>query len=169
MDHDTKAVGAGFLIRPIAEGDNSLLAGLLRDVMEEFDAAGAGSSIHDPEMRDMTAAYAGPGSAYFVVESGGHLVGGGGLGPLAGGESFVCELRKMYLRREARGQGLGRAVLMRCLEVARQLGYQRMYLETRHTMRDARRLYERNGFTPVGKPIGHTGHFGCDAWYLRDL
>jgi len=169
MEHDTKAAGAGFLIRPVAEGDNGVLAGLLRDVMEEFGAAGAGSSVHDPEVRDMAAAYAGPGSAYFVVESGGRLVGGGGLGPLAGGEPQVCELRKMYLRPEARGHGLGRAVLTRCLEVARQLGYQRMYLETRHTMGDARRLYERNGFAPVGKPIGHTGHFGCDAWYLRDL
>ena len=167
MEHDTKA--DGFLIRPVAEGDNGVLARLLRDVMEEFGAAGAGSSFHDPEMGDMTAAYEGPGSAYFVVESGGRLVGGGGVGPLAGGEPLVCELRKMYLRPEARGHGLGRAVLIRCLDVARQLGYRRMYLETRHTMHDARRLYERNGFAPVGKPIGHTGHFGCDAWYLREL
>jgi putative acetyltransferase len=169
MEHDTKVTGDGFLIRPVVEGDNGMLAGLLRDVMEEFGAAGAGSSVHDPEVRDMAAAYAAPGSAYFVVESGGRLVGGGGLGPLAGGEPQVCELRKMYLRPEARGHGLGRAVLVRCLEVARQLGYQRMYLETKHTMGDARRLYERNGFTPVGKPMGHTGHFGCDAWYLLEL
>lgn len=169
MKDDTKAVGAGFLIRPVAEGDSGALAGLLRDVMEEFGAAGPGSSVHDPEVLDMAAAYAGPGSAYFVVESEGRLVGGGGLGPLAGGEPQVCELRKMYLIPEARGHGLGRAVLTRCLEVARQLGYRRVYLETRHSMGDARRLYERNGFTPVAKPIGHTGHFGCDAWYLRDL
>jgi putative acetyltransferase len=169
MEHDTKTAEAGFLIRPVAERDNGALTGLLRDVMEEFGAAGAGSSFHDPEVLDMAAAYAGPGAAYFVVESGGRLVGGGGVGPLAGGEPRVCELRKMYLRPEARGRGLGRAVLARCLDVARQLGYQRMYLETRHTMRDARRLYERNGFAPVDKPIGHTGHFGCDAWYLCDL
>ena len=169
MEHDTNPAGAGFLIRPAAEGDNQLLAGLLRDVMEEFGATGAGSSLHDPEMLDMAAAYAGARSAYFVIESTGCLVGGGGIGPLAGGESDVCELRKMYLRPEARGRGLGRAMLTRCLDVARQFGYKHMYLETRQTMREARRLYERNGFAPVGKPIGHTGHFGCDAWYVRDL
>jgi putative acetyltransferase len=169
MEHDTNPAGAGFLIRPVAEGDNQLLAGLLRDVMEEFGAIGAGSSLHDPEMLDMAAAYAGARSAYFVIESTGCLVGGGGLGPLAGGESDVCELRKMYLRPEARGRGLGRAMLTRCLDVARQLGYKHMYLETRQSMREARRLYERNGFAPIGKPIGHTGHFGCDAWYVRDL
>ena len=65
--------------------------------------------------------------------------------------------------------GWGARCSTRCLDVARQLGYKRMYLETRQTMREARRLYERNGFAPVGKPIGHTGHFGCDAWYVRDL
>lgn len=169
MERDTNPAEAEFLIRPVAGGDNDLLAGLLRDVMEEFGATGAGSSLHDPEMRDIASAYASPGSAYFVVESGGRLVGGGGLGPLAGGDPSVCELRKMYLRPEARGRGLGRAMLNRCLDVARQLGYVRVYLETRQSMSDARRLYERNGFSPVGKPIGHTGHVGCDAWYVRDL
>jgi putative acetyltransferase len=169
MTHDTTPEAAEFLIRPVAEDDNQLLARLLRDVMEEFGATGAGSSLQDPEMQDIASAYAGARSAYFVVESTGGLVGGGGLGPLAGGESDVCELRKMYLRPEARGRGLGRAMLTRCMEMARQLGYKRMYLETRQTMREARRLYERNGFAPVGKPIGHTGHFGCDAWYVREL
>ncbi len=137
--------------------------------MEEFGATGAGSSLHDPEMLDMASAYAGARSVYFVVESGGDLVGGGGIGPLAGAEPDVCELRKMYLRPDARGRGLGRAMLARCLEVARQLGYRRIYLETRQSMRAARRLYERNGFAAVSKPLGHTGHFGCDAWYVRDL
>ena len=169
MEHDTTVSGAGFLIRPVAADDNAVLAGLLRDVMEEFGATGAGTSLHDPEMLDMASAYAGHGCAYFVIESAAGLAGGGGLGPLAGGEPGVCELRKMYLRPEARGRGLGRAMLERCLDAARKLGYKRLYLETRQTMRQARRLYERNGFTPVGKPIGHTGHFGCDAWYVRDL
>ena len=88
---------------------------------------------------------------------------------MAGGAPEVCELRKMYFKPEARGQGLGRAMLARCLEAARQNGYQRMYLETRQNMSEARRLYERNGFAPVTKPLGHTGHFGCDAWYVREL
>lgn len=166
---DTTRLESGFAIRPVTGHDNHALAALLREVMEEFGATGAGSSLHDPEMLDMAAAYAAAGSAYFVVESDGRLVGGGGFGPLAGGEPGVCELRKMYLKPEARGRGLGRTMLSRCLDEARRLGFRRMYLETRQTMREARRLYERNGFSPVSKPIGHTGHFGCDAWYVRDL
>lgn len=166
---ETSRQGDGFTIRPVTGDDNVALGALLRDVMAEFGAAGAGSSIHDEEMLDIAKSYSAPGSAYFVVEAKGRLVGGGGLGPLAGGDPDVCELRKMYLRPEARGLGIGRAMLGQCLDVARRLGYARMYLETRQTMREARRLYERNGFAPVGKPIGHTGHFGCDAWYVRAL
>jgi putative acetyltransferase len=169
MQENTTRPAEEFCVRAVAAADNSALAGVLREVMEEFGAAGAGSSIHDPELQDMASAYAAAGSAYFVVEHEGRLVGGGGFGPLAGGAPEVCELRKMYLRPEARGHGLGRAMLARCLETARQIGYRRMYLETRQNMSDARRLYERSGFAPVSKPLGQTGHFGCDAWYVRDL
>lgn len=158
-----------FRLRPVTTADNDALASVLRQVMEEFSAAGAGSSLHDPEIRDMAAAYSAPGSAYLVVDDGTTVVGGGGFGALAGGDPQVCELRKMYLRPSARGHGLGRALLTRCLEGAATMGYQRMYLETLQTMTDARRLYERHGFTRVARPLGHTGHFGCDAWYVRDL
>ena len=149
MQDNTTRPAEGFSVRAVAGDDNAALAGLLREVMEEFGAAGAGSSIHDPELQDMASTYAAAGSAYFVVEHDGRLVGGGGFGPLAGGAPEVCELRKMYLRPEARGHGLGRTMLARCLETARQNGYQRMYLETRQNMSEARRLYERNGFAPV--------------------
>ena len=33
----------------------------------------------------------------------------------------------------------------------------------------ARRLYEAAGFTRLCGPEGATGHFGCDAWYAREL
>jgi putative acetyltransferase len=169
MHDDSLALPGGFRIRTVVPGDNVELASLLRVVMEEFGVSGEGSSFHDPEVRDMAAAYASQGSAYFVVESEENLVGGGGLGPLAGGAPGTSELRKMYLKPDARGHGVGRALLARCLDSARQQGYQRIYLETRKNMLDARRLYERNGFTAVTTPMGHTGHFGCDAWYVRDL
>jgi putative acetyltransferase len=169
MEHDTNPAEAQFLIRPVTESDNARLTALLRDVMEEFGATGPGTSLDDPEMGDMAAAYGAVRSAYFVVEHDGRLIGGGGFGPLAGASPGVCELRKMYLTPAVRGRGVGRALLARCIDLAGQLGYQHMYLETRQTMRQARRLYERSGFAPVSKPLGHTGHFGCDAWYVRDL
>jgi putative acetyltransferase len=75
----------------------------------------------------------------------------------------------MYFLPEARGLGVGQRMLDRCLEAAAKAGYRRCYLETLKHMHQARALYERNGFVRVDKPMGKTGHFGCDAWYVREL
>lgn len=158
-----------FAIRPIEPTDDAAVAGVIRAVMTEFDATGEGFSIHDPEVDHMAAAYAGPRAAYFVVTREGRVVGGGGVAQLEGGAPEVCELKKMYFLPEARGAGMGRAVLARCLEAARERGYTRCYLETMSNMRDARRLYERAGFTGIAAPMGATGHFSCDAWYVQAL
>ncbi|MBI4911284.1 MAG: GNAT family N-acetyltransferase [Acidobacteria bacterium] len=137
--------------------------------MPEFGADGPGFAIHDPEVDGMHAAYSRPGCAYFVVEAGGRVLGGGGVAPLEGGPQGVCELRKMYFLPELRGRGAGRALLERCLEEARRLGYARCYLETLTGMDAAQALYARAGFQKLCGPLGSTGHHGCDRWYLREL
>jgi putative acetyltransferase len=75
----------------------------------------------------------------------------------------------MYLAPEARGLGIGAAVLDRCLEEARALGYARCYLETLDRLAPARRLYESRGFRRRARPLGKTGHDHTDAWYLLRL
>jgi putative acetyltransferase len=145
------------------------MAAVIREVMTDCGAVGPGFSINDPEVDFLSRAYAAPRSAFFVLETGGRVVGGAGIAPLAGGDADTCELRKMYFLPEARGLGLGRRMLDTCLEAARAAGFRRCYLETLASMRDAARLYERHGFAPVPKPLGTTGHFTCDRWYLREL
>lgn len=156
-------------IRPIEPRDDAALAAIIRQVMTELGAAGPGFAIHDREVDAMSQAYARPGAAYFVVEREGRCLGGAGFAPLAGGLTMTCELRKMYFLPEARGRGVGRRLLAHVLEAARAAGYRRCYLETYHTMDRARVLYEAAGFKRLCEPEGATGHFGCDAWYARDL
>lgn len=156
-------------IRAIEPGDDACVAEIIRTVMTEYGAVGQGYSIVDPEVDAMADAYAGPEAAYFVALLGGDVVGGAGIAPLVGGPDDVCELKKMYLLAEARGRGLGRRLMERCLAAAREAGYRRCYLETLAHMRDARRLYERNGFEPLDAPMGDTGHTGCNGWYVRQL
>lgn len=158
-----------YTIRPIAPADDAAVAGVIRAVMPEFGAGGPGFAIHDPEVDAMSRAYARPGCAYFVVERAGRVLGGGGIAPLEGGEDGVCELRKMYFLPELRGQGAGKALIRLCLETARTLGYRRCYLETLTGMDAAQALYASEGFQRICAPMGATGHFGCDRWYLRDL
>jgi len=63
------------------------------------------------------------------------------------------ELRKMYVRRERRGQGLGRRLLDRALAWARARGHARVELETATRLAEAVALYRKAGFVPrPGKP-----------------
>ena len=81
----------------------------------------------------------------------------------------MCELRKMYFLPELRGRGAGDALMQRCLDAARTLGYRQCYLETLTGMDAAQKLYGRHGFKPVCSAMGRTGHFSCDRFYLLDL
>jgi len=157
------------LIRPITADDDSAVASIIRAVMPEFGADGPGFAIHDPEVQAMSAAYDRPGAAYFVVVADGRVLGGGGVAPLDGGPPGVCELRKMYFMPALRGRGAGAALMARCLDAARALGHRQCYLETLLGMDAAQTLYERTGFRRLDAPMGSTGHFGCDRFYLLEL
>jgi len=158
-----------FVLRPIQPQDDAAVAAIIRQVMPEFGISGEGSAHSDPEVSAMSQAYARPGHAYFVLESGGRVVGGAGVGPLTGGEPGTCELRKMYFLPEARGKGQGQALLERCLQAAKALGYAHCYLETFSSMTAAQKLYARLGFERLPGPLGNTGHFKCSHFYLRPL
>ncbi|HST27226.1 MAG TPA: GNAT family N-acetyltransferase [Rudaea sp.] len=157
-----------FTIRPIEAHDDAAVAAIIRAVMPEFGADGPGFAIHDAEVGAMHAAYAKPGRIYFVVELDGKVCGGAGVAPLDG-EAGTCELRKMYFLPELRGRGAGDALMRRCLEAARALGYRRCYLETLTGMDAAQKLYARHGFACIPAAMGATGHFSCNRFYLRDL
>lgn len=159
-----------FRLRPIEPRDSATIAHVIRTVMPEFGAGGPGFAIHDPEVAAMAEAYDRPRAGYWVVElADGAVVGGAGVAPLDGGPADTCELRKMYLLREGRGRGAGRALLARCLEEARRIGFRRCYLETLTGMDAAQHLYAEVGFTRVASPLGCTGHSGCDRWFVKEL
>ena len=158
-----------YQIRPIEARDDAAVAAIIRRVMPEFGADGPGFAIHDVEVDTMSHAYAKPRSAYFVVDSDGTVIGGGGVAPLDGGDADVCELRKMYFLPEARGIGAGSAMMLRCLDAARAHGFKRCYLETLTGMDAAQALYARHGFQRIDAPMGGTGHFSCDRFFILDL
>jgi putative acetyltransferase len=156
-------------LRPIRSEDDPAVASIIRTVMPEFGASGPGFAIHDAEVDFMSRAYGGPRARYYVVERDGRVVGGGGVGPLEGAPDDVCELRKMYFLQEARGTGMGMALLRELLAAARAFGYRTMYLETLTGMDAAQRLYERLGFRRLEKAMGATGHHGCNRFYALAL
>jgi putative acetyltransferase len=158
-----------FVVRSITPADDPAMATVIRRVMTDYGAVGPGYSINDPEVDFMSRAYSQPRCAFFVVEHDRQVMGGAGIAPLLGADRQTCELRKMYLLPEARGQGAGSALMRRCMDAARSAGYRRCYLETLNSMREAARLYEHCGFQAVTKPLGATGHSACERWYLLEF
>jgi putative acetyltransferase len=156
-------------IRPIRRSDDAAVASIIREVMTEFGAFGCGPVKMDPEVTAMFESYPSPAAAFFVVEQGGRVLGCGGMGPLAGGETDVCELRKMYFRPELRGAGMGARLLTEILDAARRAGYRMCYLETLEHMNHARQLYSRFGFQAIAARLGDTGHTVCNHWMILEL
>lgn len=158
------------LFRPIRAEDNQVLAGIIRDTLDEFHAARPGTVYYDPTTDDLNALFQRKGSCYFVATgTNGKVYGGAGIYPTDGLPEGCCELVKFYLLPEARGQGTGTRLTQTCLAAARELGYGEVYLESLPELKKALRLYEREGFAYLSAPLGSSGHFGCDLWMLKKL
>ncbi|MEN6081474.1 GNAT family N-acetyltransferase [Chromobacterium piscinae] len=159
----------GYAIRPLAAADNGALAALIRRVSAEY-GLGEGCSFLDPQLDALHPVYDRPGSRYFaVIAPDGRLLGGGGIAPLAGGSTGVCELQKMYFDAALRGRGLGRRLLRLLLDEARAQGYRQCYLETTAALGEATALYASEGFVQLDAHWGDTGHGACEIAMARDL
>ncbi|MEP6748329.1 MAG: GNAT family N-acetyltransferase [Bacteroidota bacterium] len=156
-------------IRQIQPTDNTALAVIIRNSLAEFGANKPGTVYFDPTTDALYELFQTPGSFYLAAEEAGQLLGGAGIFPSAGLPNGVCELVKMYLDKDARGKGLGRLLIDKCLQKAKNFGYKSIYLETMPELGKAVRVYEKFGFRYLTGPMGNTGHFGCDVWMIREI
>ncbi|MBN9295696.1 MAG: GNAT family N-acetyltransferase [Filimonas sp.] len=156
-------------IRPIEEKDNKAIATIIRNVLAEFGANKPGTVYFDPTTDDLYTLFKTPGSQYWVAEEDGKIIGGSGIFPTEGLPEGCCELVKLYLDTAARGKGLGKQLILHCLDAAAKAGFTQVYLETMPELHNAVGLYERCGFTYLDGPLGNSGHFGCDIWMAKSI
>jgi putative acetyltransferase len=157
------------VIREIKSEDDTKIAKAIRAVLIEMGVPKVGTAYEDVALDCMTKTYKNPKKAYFVVEKEDEIIGGAGISPLDNYKGNVCELQKMYFMPEARGKGLGSKMMAKCLEFAKQVGFDHCYLETMPYMDDARKLYKKVGFNFIDQPMGDTGHYSCSVWMLKEL
>lgn len=157
-------------LRAIEPGDNATLASIIRSVLEEFGANKPGTVYYDRETDFLFELFRDtPRSAYQVAVQEGVMVGGAGVFPTPDLPEGTCELVKMYLLPRARGKGVGKALITEAFQLAKMLGYKRMYLETMPELKTAIGMYEKMGFRYLDGPKGCSGHNGCDIWMEREL
>ena len=110
----------------------------VRELLSEY-AAGLGVDL---SFQDFEVELADPLDFYELVL----LADGKGCVALRHIDDKSCEMKRLYVRPEARGSGLGRRLAEAVIADARARGYRRMLLDTLPAMAAARALYATLGF-----------------------
>lgn len=101
----------------------------------------------DQELAELPGDYAPPAGRLLLAEFNAQLAGCVALHKL---DSAICEMKRLYLRPQFRGQGLGRLLAEKIIAEARLIGYERMRLDTvEPVMKDAVAMYRRFGFKDI--------------------
>jgi ribosomal protein S18 acetylase RimI-like enzyme len=126
----------------------------LEAVVQLFKAYAASIGIDlgyqdfDEELATLPGKYATPdGELLLARDRDGAPLGCVGLRPID--PRGCCEMKRLYVAPEARGLGLGKALIVAIIGEAERVGYREMRLDTLPTMAEAIFLYQQAGFRPI--------------------
>ena len=102
----------------------------------------------EKELAELPGKYSPPDGRLLLAMNNGQLAGCAALRKIDHG---VCEIKRLFLRPQFRGKGLGRQLAEAIIREAKQIGYERMRLDTLPPkMNDAIALYRSLGFKEIG-------------------
>jgi putative acetyltransferase len=134
----------------IAQAESASQIAQARELFLEY-AQSLGFSLcfqnFDKELAGLPGDYTPPEGRLLLAEYEGQLAGCVALHKL---EAGICEMKRLYLRQQFRGKRLGRLLADRIIAEARQIGYERMRLDTvEPVMKDAVVMYRKIGFCEI--------------------
>ena len=131
-------------------GITALVATVLDELGMELDPDGI-----DADLSDIEGNYVAAGGLFVILQDEqGEIAATAGLMRI---NQRQCELRKMYLLPEVRGQGWGESLMDFLIDSAGRLGFDGIHLETNNTFHAAIGLYLKVGFEPKERSAS------CDA------
>ena len=117
----------------------------------------------EEELAGLPGKYSRPNGDLLIGLNGGKTVGCVAVRRLDDG---VCEMKRLFVRPEARGTGLGRRLAQEIIVVARELGYALMRLDTLDRLTEALHLYKTLGFRRT-EPYYENPLPGVGYWELE--
>ncbi len=103
----------------------------------------------DSELANLPGAYAPPRGEIFIAAQGDDVAGVVAVRPISDGLDGRSEVKRLYVREDWRGQGLGRALADAAVSFATHAGYATMVLDTLPHLVTARDMYTRMGFKEI--------------------
>jgi putative acetyltransferase len=135
-----------FTVAPAGPADLADVAALFRAYSAAL-AVDLGPQGFEAELAELPGAYVPPRGALLLArDQDGNALGCIALRPLT---EVVCEVKRLYVRPEARGTGLGKALVAAALDEAARLGYREIKLDTLEHLQAAIALYRSFGFAPI--------------------
>ncbi len=101
----------------------------------------------DKELAELPGKYSPPDGRLYLASVEKNAAGCIALRPM--NESGVCEMKRLFVREQFRGLGIGRMLTEKIVEDAKSIGYHTMRLDTLQRMETARSLYAKIGFSVI--------------------
>ncbi|MCH2032457.1 MAG: GNAT family N-acetyltransferase [Tenacibaculum sp.] len=155
--------------RKVEQRDNPYLAKMIRGVIEEFDAPRTGTVYSDSSTDTLFELFQESNSVLWVAEQNNEAIGCCGIFPTEGLDNGYCELVKFYISDKARGKGIGKELMLKTIDSAKEFGYTHIYLESLPHFSKAISMYEESGFITIDKQLGNSGHSSCNVWMLKKI
>jgi GNAT superfamily N-acetyltransferase len=130
-----------------------------KSLIEEYSTSlgiDLGFDRFDSEMAEFPGAYARPAGRLLLAIERDDAAGVVALRKLS---ENTCEMKRLYVRPDFRGKGIGRKLATRVIQEARGIGYSRMRLDTLSSLKEAVSLYESLGFRRIA-PYRFNPHEG---------
>jgi ribosomal protein S18 acetylase RimI-like enzyme len=154
------------IVLKLRRAETGSLLGAARRLFEEYAASldfDLDFQGFEAELADLPGAYAPPGGCLMIAEHKRRMAGCAALREESRG---VCEMKRLYVRPQFRGLGIGRALAEAVITEAKRIGYSRMRVDTVPSMGEAIALYGSLGFERID-PYRHNPIAGAVFMELK--
>ncbi|MCR1951345.1 GNAT family N-acetyltransferase [Clostridium sp. DSM 100503] len=149
------------LVRKARNGDEVEILNLVGEVLNLY-GLDLNSEVEDLDITDISKYYIQNNGDFEVIEFNGEIIGTYGIYKI---NDETCELRKMYLKQDFQGMGLGNVMIENSFKIAKSLNYKRITLQTNSVLYKAIKLYKKYGFEEFNEEVCDR----CDVAMVKEI